>query len=64
MRPCAVNASVGEAAKHLASLGAILEWISIPAHLTAAVWTPIGTEVRRLAEDVGTGNEMLAVAHG
>lgn len=38
-------ASVGEAAKRLADLGAILEWIWIPAHLTAAaVWTPIGTE--------------------
>jgi hypothetical protein len=32
-------------AKRLASLGAILEWISIPAHLTAAAdWTPVGTE--------------------
>jgi len=41
----AVNASVGEATKRLASLGAILEWISIPAHRTAAAWTPIGTEV-------------------
>ena len=61
----AVNASVREAAKRLAGLGAILEWISIPAHLTAAaVWTPIGTEGRRLEEDLGTGNDMLAVAHG
>jgi amidase len=61
----AVNASVREAAKRLAGLGAILEWISISAHLTAtAVWTPLGTEVRRLEEDVGTGNEMLAVVHG
>ena len=45
----AVNESVREAAKRLASLGTglgtILEKISIPAHLTAAaVWTPIGTE--------------------
>ena len=60
----AVNASVREAAKRLAGLGAILEWISIPAHLIAAVWTPIGTEVGLLEEDVGTDNEMLAVAHG
>lgn len=45
MGPCAVNESVGEATKRLASLGAILEWISTPAHLTAAaVWRPIGTE--------------------
>ena len=28
----AANASVREAAKRLAGLGAILEWISIPAH--------------------------------
>src|SRR5882762_8983394 len=41
----AVNESVREAAKRLASLGAIVEEISIPAHLTAsAVWMPIGTE--------------------
>src|SRR6266446_9423039 len=41
----AVNESVKEAAKRLASLGAVLEEISIPAHLTAsAVWMPIGTE--------------------
>jgi Asp-tRNA(Asn)/Glu-tRNA(Gln) amidotransferase A subunit family amidase len=61
----AVNEGVREAAKRLGRLGAILEWISIPAHLTAAaVWTPIGTEVGRLEEDLGTGNEMLAVAHG
>jgi hypothetical protein len=60
-----VNASVREAAKRLAGLGAILEWISIPTHLTAAaVGAPIGTEVGRLEEDLGTGNEMLAVAHG
>jgi hypothetical protein len=60
-----VNASVREAAKRLAGLGAILEWISIPAHLTAAAArTPIGTEVGRLEEDLGSGNKMLAVAHG
>ncbi|CAN5260216.1 amidase [soil metagenome] len=41
----AVNESVREAAKRLASLGATVEEISIPMHLTAAaVWTPIGTE--------------------
>lgn len=41
----AVNESVREAAKRLASLGASVEEISIPMHLTAAaVWTPIGTE--------------------
>ena len=41
----AVNESVKEAVKRLASLGAVLEEISIPAHLTAsAVWMPIGTE--------------------
>ena len=41
----AVNASVREAAKRLASLGATVEEVSIPMHLTApAVWTPIGTE--------------------
>jgi hypothetical protein len=40
-----VNEGVREAAKRLADIGAILEWIWIPAHLTAAaVWTPIGTE--------------------
>ena len=60
-----MNASVREAAKRLAGLGAILEWISTPAHLAAAaVWAPIGTEGGRLEEDVGTGNEMLAVVHG
>jgi hypothetical protein len=64
-----VNASVREAAKRLAGLvaglGAILEWISIPAHLpAAAARTPIGTEVGRLEEDLGSGNKMLAVAHG
>jgi amidase len=41
----AVNEQVREAAKRLKSLGAIVEDISIPMHLTAAaVWTPIGTE--------------------
>ena len=41
----AVNDGVREAAKRLASLGTILDKISIPAHQTAAaVWTPIGTE--------------------
>src|SRR5712664_91879 len=41
----AVNESVREAAKRLSSLGAAVEEISIPAHLTAsAVWMPIGTE--------------------
>ncbi|WP_398469271.1 amidase [Tardiphaga sp.] len=41
----AVNESVREAAKRLASLGAEVEEISIPMHLTAAsVWMPIGTE--------------------
>ena len=65
----AVNAGVREAAKRLAGLeaglGAILEWISIPAHLTAAAArTPIGTEVGRLEEDLGSGNKMLTVAHG
>ena len=65
----AVNASVRQAAKRLAGLvaglGAILEWISIPAHLpAAAARTPIGTEVGRLEEDLGSGNKMLAVAHG
>ena len=61
----AVNARFREARKRLAGLGAILEWISTPAHLTAAtVGASIGTEVGRLEEDLGTGNEMLAVAHG
>ena len=41
----AVNEKVREAAKRLASLGAIVDEVSIPMHLTAAaVWTPIGTE--------------------
>jgi hypothetical protein len=53
-----------EAAKRPAGLGAILEWISIPVHRTAAALTPIGTEAGWLEEDLGTGNEMMAVAHG
>ncbi len=41
----AVNEKVREAAKRLAGLGAIVEEVSIPMHLTAAaVWAPIGTE--------------------
>jgi amidase len=40
-----VNESVREAAKRLASLGAIVEEVSIPMHMLApAIWTPIGTE--------------------
>lgn len=40
-----VNASVMAASKRLASLGALVEEISIPMHLTAAaVWMPIGIE--------------------
>ena len=41
----AVNESVREAAKRLASLGATVEEVSIPMHMMApAVWTPIGAE--------------------
>jgi amidase len=41
----AVNESVREAAKRLASLGATVEEVSIPMHMIApAVWTPIGAE--------------------
>src|ERR1700683_2466646 len=41
----AVNESVKEAAKRLASLGASVEEISIPMHLAGpAIWTPIGVE--------------------
>jgi amidase len=41
----AVNESVREAAKRLASLGASVEEISIPMHLAGpAIWTPIGVE--------------------
>jgi len=41
----AVNESVRAAAKRLASLGAIVEEVSIPMHLVApAIWVPIGTE--------------------
>ena len=41
----AVNESVREAAKRLASLGATVEEVSIPIHMIApAVWTPIGAE--------------------
>ena len=51
-----VNASVKEAAKRLASLGATVEEISIPMHLTAAaVWTPIGTEGMTQTMMVGDG---------
>jgi len=40
-----VDASVREAAKRFASLGATVETISLPAHLMApAVWTPIALE--------------------
>jgi amidase len=41
----AVNESVKEAAKRLASLGASVEEVSIPMHMVApAIWMPIGTE--------------------
>ncbi len=41
----AVNACVRRAAQHLAKLGAAVEDISIPSHMSgAAVWTPIGVE--------------------
>ncbi len=41
----AVNESVKEAAKRLASLGASVEEVSIPMHMVApAIWTPIGAE--------------------
>ncbi len=41
----AVNESVREAAKRFKDLGATVETISIPMHLTGpAIWTPIGTE--------------------
>jgi amidase len=52
-----VNASVRGAAKRLAGLGAILEWISIPAHLTAAaVRAPIGIEGMTQTMMYGDGN--------
>ncbi len=41
----AVNESVREAAKRFKDLGATVEMVSIPMHLTGpAIWTPIGTE--------------------
>lgn len=52
----AVNRSVREAAKCFADLGATVETISIPMHLTAAaVWTPIGTEGMTQTMMVGDG---------
>ncbi len=52
----AVNESVREAAKRLASLGAVVEEISIPSHLIAgAVWTPIGAEGLTATMMIGDG---------
>ncbi|WP_316206333.1 MULTISPECIES: amidase [unclassified Bradyrhizobium] len=52
----AVNESVKEAAKRFASLGAIVEEISIPMHLMGpAIWTPIGVEGMTQTMMVGDG---------
>ncbi len=52
----AVNESVKEAAKRFASLGAIVEEISIPMHMMGpAIWTPIGVEGMTQTMMVGDG---------